>query len=198
MSEGSRHELYKNHSEIIDTLVHFLSDPLVPDPEPILNVLGEVFIIDEVSCSRYVQTPSFKLISKLQKVLCYGNSAIKQITLWLICNLLNNSPADLQCIADSSIIANIVHSCRDLVQVVRKEAMFCLANLLKHFERQPQRIVQLTLDFEIETLLHKSLNESSSEIVFLALNCYKSLFTADQTFIDNFERMDGLTTLENL
>jgi hypothetical protein len=40
----------------------------------------------------------------------------------------------------------------------------------------------LTLDFEIESLLHKALAESSSELVLLALHCYKSLFEADTAF----------------
>lgn len=134
MSKSSRKELYSNHFEMIDALVHFFTDPLVNDPEPIINILGEVTVNDEALISRYVQTSSFKFITKLQKALCYGDSNIKQITLWLINNIINNTPADLLVIADSGLMTNIIQNCRDPVQVVRKEAMFCLASLLKHYE----------------------------------------------------------------
>ena len=54
MNPSSREDLCKNHSEMIELLVHFLADPLVLEPLTILTILGDVFSLDEALCSHLV------------------------------------------------------------------------------------------------------------------------------------------------
>lgn len=57
------------------------------------------------------------------------------------------------------------------------------------------------MNFEVESMLHSVMGDTRSndnEMVILALNCYNQLFEADECFLRQFEKMDALTTMENL
>lgn len=59
----------------------------------------------------------------------------------------------------------------------------------------------MALNFEIESMLHGVIGDTRSndtDLIYLALVCYQHLFATDVSFVKQFERMDALSTLENL
>lgn len=102
--------------------------------------------------------------------------------------MINNSYEDCLIVAESGLLNNVMVCCSDLVAKVRKEAMYCLTSLLKLFKdkKEHQRIVKLTLNFEIEFLLHRIIGDTRSnenDMIILALHCYDALFATDRNFI---------------
>jgi hypothetical protein len=91
--------------------------------------------------------------------------------------MINNSYQDCLIVAESGLLNNVIACCRDLVAKVRKEAMYCLTGLLKQLKenKEHRKIVKLTLDYEIELLLHQIIGDTRSnenDMITLALHCY--------------------------
>jgi hypothetical protein len=101
---------------------YFCSDTLI------LTTLGEIFSVNEALCSTIVSTPNF--LQNLRKLLCYGDTTLKQTVLWLLSNIICNSGQDCMAVSNSGAMFNIVQSARDTVTAVRTEALWCIVNML--------------------------------------------------------------------
>ena len=129
--------------------------------EPALQVLGELICRSDDFCSLVVsqRTAEFQLMAKLQLTIAEKprNEAVAAI--WIISNIVLNSPEDREVVIRSGILANVAMACRSGAKAVKKEAIWCFGNLLIQMYEQSEvlKIRELVQNFEIETSLLESL-----------------------------------------
>lgn len=104
---------------------------------------------------------------------------------------------------EARLDANVCTCLRDQVHEVRKEALHCLYNILDALRKngQKDKIIELTLSFEIEAILHGIMANTKvhdSGMTFIALRSYEILFNTDPEFLISFKSSDAIETLLNM
>ena len=87
----------------------------------------------------------------------YGDTEHKRRVLWVVNNVICNTYEDCKLVSESGLMSNVIASARDFVCLVRIEAFFCLTSMIRTLleHNQQAKILELTMNYEIELLLRK-------------------------------------------
>ena len=117
-----------------------------------MKIIGEL-TIDEDLCS-YL-TKNSQIVEALDWLIINADCDVKRMALWVTCNIVCNSAADLNMIVESSILSNVCLCLQISVLTVQIEAYHVIASLLL----KSNEILLLLKRYDILFFVMKTLKE---------------------------------------
>ena len=123
--------------------------------------MGDLICQSDDFCTLVVsqRAAEFQLMAKLQLTIAEKPRNEVVAAIWVISNIVLNSPEDREVVIKSGILANIAMACRSGKKEVKKEAIWCFGNLIMQMYDQSEvhKIRELVRNYELETSLLESL-----------------------------------------
>lgn len=127
----------------------------------------------------------------------YANAAIKKDVLWLISNTVVNSEQDALSCLDPGLIFHIVLICSNQNSMnMRKEALWCLANICEVVSSEEH--LNTLLNYDVVVVVHNMLEKhmDHGSVSILAITTIRNLITKSDECLKVFIRLKGADLLK--